>query len=115
MIPPGFPDFLSRSRFVEAGSVRLEGRAWSGWAPVERVEVSVDGGESWTDASLGEPPGEFAWSGWTYVWEAEPGEYELSCRATDEAGNVQPAHAEWNYDGLCNNGVQRVRAVVRGT
>jgi sulfane dehydrogenase subunit SoxC len=108
MIPPGFPDFLSRTRFVEAGRVRLEGRAWSGWAPVERVEVSVDGGESWTDASLGKPPGEFAWSGWA-------GEYELSCRATDELGNVQPALAEWNYDGLCNNGVQRVRAVVRGT
>jgi sulfane dehydrogenase subunit SoxC len=115
MIPPGFPDFLSRTRFVEAGRVRLEGRAWSGWAPVERVEVSVDGGESWTDASLGKPPGEFAWSGWTYDWEAEPGEYELSCRATDGLGNVQPALAEWNYDGLCNNGVQRVRAVVRGT
>jgi sulfane dehydrogenase subunit SoxC len=115
MIPPGFPDFLSRTRFVEAGRVRLEGRAWSGWAPVERVEVSVDGGESWTDASLGKPPGEFAWSGWAYDWEAEPGEYELSCRATDGLGNVQPALAEWNYDGLCNNGVQRVRAVVRGT
>jgi DMSO/TMAO reductase YedYZ molybdopterin-dependent catalytic subunit len=115
MIPPGFPNFLSRTRFVEAGKVRLEGRAWSGWAPVERVEVSLDGGESWTDASLGKPPGEFAWSGWAYDWEAEPGEYELSCRATDELGNVQPALAEWNYDGLCNNGVQQVRAVVRGT
>jgi sulfane dehydrogenase subunit SoxC len=115
MIPPGFPDFLSRARFVEAGSVRLEGRAWSGWAPVERVEVSIDGGESWTDASLGKPAGDFAWSGWTYDWEAEAGEYELSCRATDRAGNVQPGLAEWNYDGLCNNAVQRVRAVVRGT
>ena len=115
MIPPGFPDFLSRTRFVEAGTVRIEGRAWSGWASVERVEVSVDGGERWADASLGKPPGEFAWSGWTYDWEAEPGEYELSCRATDGAGNVQPALAEWNYDGLCNNGVQRVCAVVRGT
>ncbi len=115
MIPPGFPDFLSRIRFVEAGTVPLEGRAWSGWAPVERVEVSVDGGQTWVDAALGESLGEFAWSGWSYEWEAEPGEYELSCRATDGAGNVQPSFAEWNYDGLCNNGVQRVRAVVRGT
>jgi sulfane dehydrogenase subunit SoxC len=115
MIPPGFPDFLSRTRFVEAGRVRLEGRAWSGWATVERVEVSVDGGQRWTDASLGKPPGEFAWSGWAYDWAAEPGEYELSCRATDGLGNVQPALAEWNHDGLCNNGVQRVRVVVRGT
>jgi sulfane dehydrogenase subunit SoxC len=115
MIPPGFPDFLSRTRYVDAGTVPLEGRAWSGWAPIERVEVSVDGGESWREASLAEPLGAFAWRGWSYEWEAEPGEYELSCRATDGAGNVQPAFAEWNYDGFCNNGVQRVRAVVRGT
>ena len=33
MIPPGFPDFLSRTRFIEAGPCTLEGRAWSGWAP----------------------------------------------------------------------------------
>ncbi len=30
MIPPGFPDFFTRSRTVEAGAVTLEGRAWSG-------------------------------------------------------------------------------------
>jgi sulfane dehydrogenase subunit SoxC len=115
MIPPGFPDFLSRTRFVDAGTVLIEGRAWSGWAPIERVEVSVDGGQRWVDASLGQRLGEFAWTGWRYEWEAGPGEYELSCRATDGAGNVQPSSAEWNFDGLCNNGVQRVRAVVRGT
>jgi DMSO/TMAO reductase YedYZ molybdopterin-dependent catalytic subunit len=115
MVPPGFPDFLSRTRFVDAGTVLIEGRAWSGWAPIERVEVSVDEGQSWVDAALGQRLGEFAWTGWRYEWVASPGEYELSCRATDGAGNVQPSSAEWNYDGLCNNGVQRVRAVVRGT
>jgi sulfane dehydrogenase subunit SoxC len=115
MIPPGFPDFLSRTRFLDAGTVLIEGRAWSGWAPIERVEVSVDGGQTWMDASLGAHLGEFAWTGWRHEWEADPGEYELSCRATDGAGNVQPSFAQWNYDGLCNNGVQRVRAVVRGT
>jgi sulfane dehydrogenase subunit SoxC len=115
MIPPGFPDFLSRTRFLDAGTVLIEGRAWSGWAPIERVEMSVDGGQTWMDASLGEQLGEFAWTGWRHEWEADPGEYELSCRATDGAGNVQPSFAQWNYDGLCNNGIQRVRAVVRGT
>ena len=113
MIPPGFPNFLSRSRIVESGSCTLRGRAWSGLAPVERVEVSVDGGETWTDATLGETLGEYAWRGWTYEWSAEPGEYELSCRATDAAGNTQPLSAAWNFDGFCNNSVQRVRAVVR--
>jgi DMSO/TMAO reductase YedYZ molybdopterin-dependent catalytic subunit len=115
MIPPGFPDFLSRTRFVEAGPVVIEGRAWSGWAPVERVEVSTDGGNTWADADLRGSVGEFAWSGWRFGWEAEAGEHELSCRASDGAGNVQPLDADWNYDGFCNNGVQRVGVVVRGT
>jgi sulfane dehydrogenase subunit SoxC len=115
MVPPGFPDFLSRIRFVAAGPTILAGRAWSGWGPIERVEVSVDGGETWDDAELGEPRGEFAWRGWSYEWHAEPGEVELSCRATDSTGRTQPSTADWNYDGFCNNSVQRVRVVVRGT
>jgi sulfane dehydrogenase subunit SoxC len=114
MVPPGFPDFLSRTRFVDAGTCLLQGRAWSGRGPIERVEISADGGRSWDDASLGEPLSEFAWHGWTYSWEAEPGEHELCCRATDAAGNTQPmaSASAWNYDGFCNNAVQRVRAVV---
>jgi sulfane dehydrogenase subunit SoxC len=115
MVPPGFPDFLARTRFVTAGAVTLAGRAWSGWGPIERVEVSVDGGETWADAELGEPLGEFAWRGWSYEWRAEAGEAELSCRATDSTGRTQPSAADWNHDGLCNNGVQRVRVVIRGT
>jgi sulfane dehydrogenase subunit SoxC len=112
MVPPGIPDFLTRSRRLEAGPCLLEGRAWSGRGPVERVEVSVDGGSTWGDAALGEPVSDFAWRGWTYEWKAEPGEHELSCRATDTAGNTQPAQAEWNFDGFCNNAVQRVSVVV---
>jgi sulfane dehydrogenase subunit SoxC len=115
MIPPGFPDFLSRTRIVEAGPCTLEGRAWSGWAAIERVDVSSDGGRSWAEAELRAPVGEFAWCGWSYEWEAEPGDYELWCRASDAAGHEQPTVAEWNYDGFCNNGVQRVRVVVRET
>jgi DMSO/TMAO reductase YedYZ molybdopterin-dependent catalytic subunit len=115
MIPPGIPEFLSRARFVEPGPCLLEGRAWSGWAPVNRVEVSADGGTTWSEAILREPVSEYAWRGWAYEWEAEPGEHELSCRASDSAGHTQPASPEWNYDGLCNNAVQRVRVVVRGT
>ena len=113
MVPPGIPDFLSRSRFVDAGPCVLEGRAWCGWAPIERVEVSVDGGESWADATLGEAPSRFAWRGWRYEWQAEPGERELCCRATDADGRTQPLTAEWNFDGFCNNAVQRVQVVVR--
>jgi hypothetical protein len=91
----------------------VEGRAWSGQAPIARVEFSDDGGETWADAELSVPVGEFAWRGWSYGWEAAAGEHELCCRATDETGNVQPLAPEWNWDGVCNNAVQRVQVVVR--
>jgi len=113
MVPPGIPDFLTRDRFVQPGPCPLEGRAWSGNGAVERVEVSDDGGESWADATLAEPVSEFAWRGWAYTWEADPGKHELCCRATDAAGLMQPLEPEWNFDGFCNNAVQRVRVVVR--
>jgi len=113
MAPPGIPEFLSRTRYVEAGRCPVEGRAWSGQAPIARVEFSDDGGETWADAELSVPVGEFAWRGWSYGWEAAAGEHELCCRATDETGNVQPLAPEWNWDGVCNNAVQRVQVVVR--
>src|SRR5436853_549183 len=44
MVPPGFPDFMSRRRFVALGASPIRGRAWSGMAPVTAVQVSVDHG-----------------------------------------------------------------------
>jgi sulfane dehydrogenase subunit SoxC len=113
MIPPGFPEFFSRSRTIDAGIVTLQGRAWSGWGSVTRVEVSVDAGASWMDARLSEPVGTHAWRGWTHRWAAEPGEHDLMVRASDEAGNVQPLEQPWNEHGLSNNLVQRVPVHVR--
>src|SRR5262245_40133789 len=90
MAPAGFPDFLSRTRFVDAGPCVVEGCAWSGTPPVVRVEVSADGGASWDDAEL-EPAGPaFAWQGWRYEWDATPGEHGLCCRATHTRG--RPRH-----------------------
>jgi DMSO/TMAO reductase YedYZ molybdopterin-dependent catalytic subunit len=111
MIPPGYPDFMTRRRFVDAGVVVLRGRAWSGEAPVSRVDVGVDG--DWRDADLDPPVGEFAWRGWSYEWRAEPGDHELSCRATDAAGHTQPLDEPWNYQGMGNNLVQTVPVTVR--
>jgi sulfane dehydrogenase subunit SoxC len=37
----------------------------------------------------------------------------LSCRATDDAGNVQPLDEPWNLQGMGNNLVQNVTVAVR--
>jgi len=114
MVPPGVPDFMTRRRFVPPGPCAVEGRAWSGVAPVVSVEVSADGGATWASATLEPTPDRWAWARWTWTWDAAPGEYELRCRARDEAGNEQPPEPEWNVGGYCNNAVQRVAVTVRG-
>jgi sulfane dehydrogenase subunit SoxC len=113
MIPPGIPDFATRERTLEPAPVTVRGRAWSGLGSIERVEVSADGGAGWSEARLGQQPSRWAWRSWEWDWEpAEPGEYELCCRATDGAGNEQPLKAPWNLGGYANNEVQRVSVVV---
>jgi len=113
MVPPGVPDFMTRTRFVEPSTQVIEGRAWSGRAPITRVELSADGGSTWTDALLEEASSPFAWRRWTCEWDAShAGDVELCARATDAAGNTQPLEQDWNLEGVQNNGVQRVRVVV---
>ena len=108
-VPPGVPDFHSRERYVDRGSCVLRGRAWSGWAPVSGVDVSVDGGRTWSGAEVTrEIDSPWAWSGWTYEWDAQPGRHELCFRARDETGNEQPLAGEWNVGGYANNAVHRV-------
>jgi DMSO/TMAO reductase YedYZ molybdopterin-dependent catalytic subunit len=116
MIPPGFPDFMSRTRVVRPGTVQLEGRAWSGHAPVTKVEVSTDDGASWQEAELALPEGPdgddgragWAWRSWRTTWSATPGTHVLSARATDAAGHSQPLAQPWNRGGFGNNLVQRI-------
>ena len=112
MIPPGIPDFLTRTRLVEAGPATLEGRAWAGRSDVSRVEVSVDGGSTWSDAQLEERASPHAWRGWSFRWEAISGMHTLCVRATDTEGSLQPVTQSWNFQGMGNNMVQRVDVVV---
>jgi DMSO/TMAO reductase YedYZ molybdopterin-dependent catalytic subunit len=112
MIPPGIPDFMSRTRLVQAGVVTLAGRAWAGRLGVSRVEVSVDGGSRWLAAQLGDSVPTHAWRAWTFVWNASPGTYTLCVRATDSQGNLQPLNQQWNFGGYGNNGAQRVNVLV---
>lgn len=108
MVPPGFPDFMTRTRVVRPGPQRLEGRAWSGRAPVVGVETSTDGGHTWQAAALGDEGHPWAWRHWHTTWEATPGHHVLSVRATDAQGHTQPLEQPWNRGGFANNLVQRV-------
>jgi sulfane dehydrogenase subunit SoxC len=113
MVPPGFPTFQPRTRVVDAGPVHLSGRAWSGTAPIVRVEVSLDDGATWADADLGPEPQPQAWRSWSFAWDAQPGQHTVCSRATDADGQAQPEAPAWNVGGYLNNAVERVEVEVR--
>jgi sulfane dehydrogenase subunit SoxC len=114
MVPPGMPEFLTRSRVLAAGECEITGRAWSGGAEIVAVDVSTDGGTTWSAAQLGPATlGPAAWRSWSFVWAATAGEHELCCRARDAAGNEQPLDPPWNVGGYVNNAVQRVAVTVQ--
>jgi DMSO/TMAO reductase YedYZ molybdopterin-dependent catalytic subunit len=93
--------------------IELRGQAWSGTAPVVKVEVAVDGGEKWREAELLGEASPYAWRGFRLeLGPLEPGRHMLRCRATDAQGNTQPAQAGWNRLGYGNNAVRRVTISV---
>jgi DMSO/TMAO reductase YedYZ molybdopterin-dependent catalytic subunit len=112
LIPPGFPDFMSRRRVARSGEVLIEGRAWSGWAEVTAVEISVDGGDAWEFADLDRRLDSYGWARWRWTWRAEPGSYLLSARATDATGRTQPLGQRWSRGGFANNTIQTVPVEV---
>ncbi|KAK5119858.1 hypothetical protein LTR85_007184 [Meristemomyces frigidus] len=91
------------------GCMTIEGYALPSGdnGPVVKVEVSADGGESWTDAELLHHKGEGKWS-WK-LWRAKlalpaGSTRTIYSRATDAAGNTQPKQSQWNLRGVCYNG-----------
>ncbi len=91
----------------------VSGMAWSGGERIERVEVSADGGETWSAAEIVGPSERYAWQRWHFAWTPEaPGRYALMSRAVDAAGRAQPMRTRWNRLGYMVNGVRPVSVTV---
>lgn len=98
---------------LRPGVHQLVGVAFSGEAGIDRVELSFDGGKSWGFASLDGPATPYGFRVFRHSWRAEPGSYEIACRATDTAGATQPDVPVWNPAGYLYNAIDRVRVEVR--
>ena len=89
------------------GQYRIVGAAWG--APIERVEVQIDGGP-WVPATIDRrEEAAFAWKIWSLEWKKpSAGEHTIVSRAIDTLGNIQPAmddprlakkHTRWESNG----------------
>ena len=105
-----------KSEKLEAGIVTILGAAFAGETSVERVEISVNNGKTWNDATFIGPNEPYAWRQWQFLWSVkEKGDYTLLSRATDTHGNQQPMNANWNVLGYGNNGVREHAVTVQIT
>ena len=81
-------------RLRDRGFYEISGLAWSGRGKIEKVDVSIDGGASWTQASLQEPILPKCLTQFRAPWRWTGEAAVLTSRATDETGYVQPSRDE---------------------
>ena len=82
-------DVPGRNTRIAAGLSALRGVAFAGERGISRVEVSVDSGESWTDAEVRPPLSDLSWVRWEHDFQAEPPRQTVVVRATDGTGRRQ--------------------------
>ena len=81
-------------KIASPGFVEITGIAWSGHGRIRRVEVSVDGGQTWRDAALQDPVLSRALTRFRFPWSWQGQAAVIQSRATDETGYVQPTFPE---------------------
>ena len=107
-------------RLGDRGFYEISGLAWSGRGRIARVEVSADGGSSWSEAVLQAPVLDKCLTRFRAPWRWEGAPCELRSRATDDTGYVQPdrealVEARGLNSGYHYNGVQAWRVAADGT
>ncbi|MBN80476.1 MAG: hypothetical protein CMJ70_10075 [Planctomycetaceae bacterium] len=80
---------------------------------IERVEISADGGKAWHRAELLAPPREYCWCLWKATIPISATTKQLTLRAIDSAGTVQPETVPWNLKGYLYNAWYRLPVQVR--
>jgi sulfite oxidase len=98
---------------LKPGKVVVHGTAWAGEADIVKVEISIDGGTTWSPAKLGHDQAHYAWRLWSYDWKpGKMGDYAIQSRATDSQGHTQPTTPVWNPSGYLYNAIDQVKVHV---
>jgi sulfite dehydrogenase len=99
---------------VERSGFTIHGVAWDRGTGINRVEVSLDGGQSWQDALLDRPLGRYAYRRFSLqMGLMRPGTYQLMSRATSVTGEQQADRIKVNPGGYHNNVPRPISVVVK--
>src|ERR1700754_457406 len=97
---------------LKAGRTTLKGIAFDGGKGIREVAVSTDGGKNGIPAKLGKDLGKYAFREWKLSVRLAAGPSDLRVRATNNAGDTQPAEARWNPAGYLRNVIETTRVTV---
>src|SRR5712691_5391950 len=97
---------------LQPGRVTMWGWAWSGEGELTGIDVSTDGGQTWSPGKFVGKWDRYSWRKWEYDWDATAGTRTLMARATDSLGRVQPTSRAWNRLGYRWNVIHAVRVDV---
>jgi len=95
---------------LKAGGT-VGGIAWDGGYGIRAVEVSSDGGKTWTAASLGSDLGRYAFRPWSFPL-TDKGKHTLMVRASNAIGGTQTADLIPNPAGYHHNVMHSVSLTV---
>jgi sulfane dehydrogenase subunit SoxC len=86
---------------LSAGTQKVIGYAWSPVGKISKVDVSLDGGQTFQPTTLTGPNIERSGTRWEYTFNAAPGNMTITPRATDDQSNVQypVSQQKWNQQG----------------
>jgi DMSO/TMAO reductase YedYZ molybdopterin-dependent catalytic subunit len=114
LVPRSFFTNVSDTTILKSGApVPLRGIAFGGDSGVSRVELSVDGGQSWKKTVLGQDEGTYSFRQWSALVEVpKSGALTMLVRCTNTKGEVQPAEPNWNGGGFMRNVIERVQLRV---
>jgi len=93
---------------VKPGKLTVSGMAWDGGYGIRTVEVSTDGGKSWSSATLGEDLGRYALRPWSFAFKAAHGKNTVTVNATNKIGQSQTTELIFNPAGYHNNVMQSI-------